>query len=270
MKQLIQVFRQFNYTQYEAQVYITLLQNGPQTGYEVSKMSGVPRSKVYNVLEKLTNRGAVVTAQGEKNVLYKAEPIQRLINLAKTSFNDCIQILERETKKYTYSFDDEQIWKIFDYPSILEKCKEMIDSAENELMIQIWMEELEGDIEELLLTKEKQNDFNLVTVLYDRKEKYHTELRQIYKHGFEVSKLREMGNRWITVVTDGKEMLHAAVHNFVSAEAIYTKNNNMVFFAREHVKHDAYCLRLIDILTEQIKQQFGEDMEGIRDVFVIP
>lgn len=158
----------------------------------------------------------------------------------------------------------------FDYPSILEKCKEMIDSAENELMIQIWMEELEGDIEELLLTKEKQNDFNLVTVLYDRKEKYHTELRQIYKHGFEVSKLREMGNRWITVVTDGKEMLHAAVHNFVSAEAIYTKNNNMVFFAREHVKHDAYCLRLIDILTEQIKQQFGEDMEGIRDVFVIP
>ncbi len=269
MERLIQVFRQFNYTESEVKVYITLLQNGPQTGYEVSKLSGVPRSKVYNILEMLINRGVVVTSQGNKTVIYRAEPVQRLINLIQASVEEGIQELQHEAKKYTYSFDDEQIWKISKYQSILDKCKEMISSAKRELMVQIWAPELTESVEGLLLEKEKEKELKLLVVLYDDEEKYRTSLKQIYRHGFEGDKMQETGYRWITIVVDEKEMLHASMHNTATAEAIYTRNANMVFFAKEYVKHDAYCLRLIDTLPEQIREQFGEDMEGIRDVFVI-
>ena len=37
----------------EAKVYLALLQNGGSSGYEASKQAGVPRSKIYNLLESL-------------------------------------------------------------------------------------------------------------------------------------------------------------------------------------------------------------------------
>ena len=45
---------------YEAKAYLALLTAGePMNGYEVAKVSGVPRSTVYETLGKLVARGAV-------------------------------------------------------------------------------------------------------------------------------------------------------------------------------------------------------------------
>ena len=44
-------------TDAEAKVYLTLLKNGSASGYEASKFSAVPRSKIYNVLESLVMKG---------------------------------------------------------------------------------------------------------------------------------------------------------------------------------------------------------------------
>lgn len=267
MEQMIQVLRRFNYTESEVKVYIALLQNGPNNGYEVSKLSGVPRSKVYNILEMLVNRGVVVTSQSSKNVIYRAEPVHRLISLIRSSVEESVQELEQEAAKFTHSFDDEQIWKLSEYQSIMDKCKEMISNAKSELMIQIWEPELIGDIERILLEKEKK--LKLLVILYDNSENYHTRLKQVYRHGFEEDKMHETGYRWITIIADGEEMLHASVHNTTSSEAIYTRNAPMVFFAKEYVRHDAYCLRLIDAFPEQVRKRFGENMEEIRNVFTI-
>ena len=48
---VIELLKNLQLTESEAKVYVALSQYGPQTGYEVSKTSGVPRSKVYNILE---------------------------------------------------------------------------------------------------------------------------------------------------------------------------------------------------------------------------
>lgn len=267
MERIIQVLRRFNYTESEAKVYMALLQNGPQTGYEVSKSSGVPRSKVYNILEMLVNRGVVVTTTGNKTLLYRAESINRLSSLIQTSVEEGIQELQLEAEKYTHAVDDEQIWKMSGYKCILDKCMEMIRLSKNELMIQIWQDELTEEMERLLL--EKENELKLLVILYDHKEQYHTRLKQVYKHGFEEDKLQETGCRWMTIVADGEEMLHASIRNATVAEATYTKNSSMVFFAKEYVNHDAYCIRMIDVIGEQVRERFGEDMEGVRDVFAI-
>lgn len=269
MERIIQVLRRFNYTETEAKVYMALLQNGIQTGYEVSKTSGVPRSKVYNALEMLVSRGVVVTTTGNKTVLYRAESIDRLSSLIQASVDEGIQELQQEAEKYTHAVDDEQIWKMTGYQCILDKCKEMIRSSEKNLMIQIWQEELTEEVEKLLLEKEDEENIKLLVILYDRKEQYHTKLKHVYKHGFEEDKLQETGCRWITVVTDEMEMLHASIRNSAVADAAYTKNASMVFFAKEYVQHDAYAIRMIDLIGEQVRERFGEDMEGVRDVFAI-
>ncbi len=267
MEKVIQVLKRFNFTESEAKAYMALLQNGPQTGYEVSKLSGVPRSKIYNVMELLVNRGVVVTTTGSKTILYRAESIERLSSLVQTSVENNIQELKEVASVFLHPTDDEQIWKMSEYYCILDKCKEMISHCEKELMVQLWQEELTPEIEALLIEKEKT--IKVLVILYDNKGQYNTKLNQVYRHGFEQDRLSETGCRWLTIVADGKEMLHASIRNENIAEAAYTKNASMVFFAKEYVRHDAYCIRMIDVVERPLKDNFGEDLEGIRNVFAI-
>lgn len=266
MNKMIEVLKRFDFTESEAKVYITLLQNGSCTGYEASKLSGVPRSKIYNILEILINRGALVTSDGEKTILYRAEPISRLKNLIKINVEDSLKELEKEALRFQSPKDDERIWHLSDYKSIINKCLEMVQQAKNKVLVQIWIDDLDDRLAECL--NQKMDEMNSVlVVLYDYSEKYRTNLKKFYRHGFEKEKMSDIGHRWITITCDGKEMIYALIRNSMVSEAIYTKNESMIFFADEYIYHDAYCLRLIERFGAQVKKEFGEDMGGIRDIF---
>ena len=51
----------------EAKVYVTLLQNKALNGYEIAKLSGVSRSLVYDVIERLLNKGFIIKSEGAIN-----------------------------------------------------------------------------------------------------------------------------------------------------------------------------------------------------------
>lgn len=267
MERMIEILKKFDYTESEAKVYISLLNNGMQSGYEVSKTSGVPRSRVYNTLEKLVNRGIVMTCPDNKTTLYKAEPVSRIGDLIQANVTNGIQELTLEAEKFQQPIHDEQMWNLSGYQSILTKVKEMIQEARSELMIQIWSEELIPEIEQILLEKEK--NIQVLVILYDPYKLYETNLKQVYEHGFEDRSLQEVGSRWITVVADQKQMIYATIYNSENASASFTHNRNMVFFAKEYVTHDAYCLRLIRSLSNEVAEAFGSHMEGVRDIFTI-
>ena len=266
MEKIINLLKRFDFTESEAKVYITLLQNGPCTGYEASKLSGVPRSKIYNILEILTTRGALVTSDGEKTTLYRAEPINRLKNLIKSNIDDSLKELEEEALRFERPKDDEKIWHLADYKSIMNKCLEMILDAKSQVLVQIWIDDLDDRLAECLNQKMNEIDQVLV-ILYDSSYKYETKLKKFYRHGFEREKMRDFGQRWITITCDRKEMAYAHFRSSMASEAIYTKNESMIFFANEYIYHDAYCLKLIESFGDQVRREFGEDMRGIRDIF---
>lgn len=266
MEKMINLLRRFNFNESEAKVYITLLQSGPCTGYEASKLSGVPRSKIYNILEILTNRGVLVKSDGEKSTLWRAEPINHLKNLIKSSMEDSLKELDEEAQKFESPKEDEKIWHLFDYKSIINKCLEMIQQAKSKVLVQIWIDDLDDRLTECLNEKIYEMKQVLI-ILYDSSEKYNTQLKKFYPHGFEEEKMRDFGHRWITITCDGKEMTYALIRNSMVSEAIYTKNESMIFFADEYIYHDAYCLRLIERFGDQIRKEFGEDMGGVRDIF---
>ena len=49
--------------EYEARAYCALLAQSPANGYQISVHSGVPRAKVYEVLDRLVFRGAAVRVE---------------------------------------------------------------------------------------------------------------------------------------------------------------------------------------------------------------
>ncbi len=266
MDTLINLLKNYGFTESESKTYISLLQSGAKTGYEISKMSGVPRSKIYNVLESLSNRGVIMMTHEGKSIVYVALPVNELISLLRDRSEDSLQKIEKQLTRFDYELNGEQIWQIRGYDSIITKCLQMISIAKEQILMQIWARDLSPQIEAALVNKEKEIDRVLV-VLYDMDGRYKTKIKHHYKHGFEIEKLAEMGGQWITLAIDNRQMLYATLKNTSVAEGIVTKNQAMVFFAAEYVIHDAYSLRLIEALGDDVKSVFGDDMGGVRDVF---
>ena len=63
----------------EATIYVTLLRNGPLTGYELARASGVARPNVYGVLQKLEERGAVSRLDERPGTRYAPLPFAELL-----------------------------------------------------------------------------------------------------------------------------------------------------------------------------------------------
>jgi len=248
MEKLISLLKHFNFTESESKIYIALLQNGPRSGYEVSKISGVPRSKVYNILEILIQKGAVIVAHVEKSSLYKAESVECVINNLKKQNEDILSELESELIHFDEKVDNEQIWQVKGYSNLLSKCVSMIRNSQEQVLIQVWKEDLSQELEDVLY--KKQEELGKVLVIL-----------------FEENKLSDTGGRWITITIDSKEMFYATIKNEKIAEGIYTSNASMVFFANEYIKHDAYCIKLIERMSDEEKRSFGANMLGVRDLF---
>jgi sugar-specific transcriptional regulator TrmB len=264
MEKIISLLKQFGFTENDAKVYIALLKNGECTGYEASKLSGVPRSKVYGDIERLINRGAIEICGGDKTPLYRAQPVERLTMSIRNHTDDLLTELRDEAGKYSSPRDDEKLWQIEEYDSIIAKALEMIEGAESQISIQIWMEDLDSRIEDALNRKFEEID-DMLVVLYDITGRYECGLKKFYKHGFEYRRLQDVGHRWLTLACDRSEVLYSSVTNRDAAEAMYTRNRSMVFFADEYVYHDAACLRLIDRLRPEITKEFG-DVNEVLDV----
>lgn len=258
------ILRQFGFTESEMKVYLALLQNGHCTGYEVSKHSGVARSKVYGVLDSLHRKGAVEKAlNSDKNNLYKAVQAKKMRKILSKKMQLSLDEFERQTEQYETPKDYQQMWVIQDYSATMAEALEIIENAREELLIQIWCPELQGDIEKALLGKEKEG-VDVLTILYDMEQRYHTSLINVYQHGFEREKISDNGASWFTIVADRKAMLHTSLINEKNVQGVYTQNKSMVYFAREYVLHDAYCLKLLNEV-KMLNPDF--DVKEIRHVF---
>jgi hypothetical protein len=66
---VLAILQELSFTEYEAKAYLALLEKAPLSGYAVSLNSGVPRSKIYEVLGGMVARGDVMISQ-EDTPLY--------------------------------------------------------------------------------------------------------------------------------------------------------------------------------------------------------
>jgi HTH-type transcriptional regulator, sugar sensing transcriptional regulator len=69
----INLLTEFGLTRLEATLYLSLLSEGDQNGYELAKRTGISRSNAYTGLAGLVEKGAAWTLEGE-TIRYRAVP----------------------------------------------------------------------------------------------------------------------------------------------------------------------------------------------------
>jgi len=97
--QIIEDMKTLGFSEYEAKAYLKLLEEYPVNGYTVSKNSGIPRSRIYEVLESLKDKQIVFEQKKEKSTLYHPLDPKLLVKKFKKHFNEVLDNLNDYTKR---------------------------------------------------------------------------------------------------------------------------------------------------------------------------
>ena len=251
-------------TEAEAKVYLALLKNGSGSGYEASKQAGVPRSKIYNMLESLVTKGFVLYTGAESGNRYAAVAMEEISRRLMRETEDTLEELKEDLRDYENTTDLEHIWHIREYKNVFAKCREVIMRTKRELLVQIWEEDLPQIEAEL---KELEDQGIRVGLVYFSKEDRELSFRNYCRHGMLDDKREEMGGRFVTLVSDLEEAVFGQIVEEHTAEVIWTKSKPMVAMAAECVRHDFYFYKSAGVLKEEMQEKLGDDFSGVRKIF---
>ena len=141
----------FNLNIYETKVWLALLSKGIASAGEVAELSGVPRSRTYDVLESLEKRGFAITKIG-KPVKYIAvkptEVIEKIKSRTMSEAQDKVQSLSnlKETQEYVelQQLHNSGIAPIKPHElsgslrgrsNIISRIRELVENASKEVLI---------------------------------------------------------------------------------------------------------------------------------------
>jgi len=130
-------------TSYEIRTFSSLLKGGELTASDLSQKSGVPYSKIYEVLGTLEEKGWVGSDDSRPTKYFAKSPATALETTKQKKDSDFKEnqniILNELIPLYEKSGTSERpdIWVLSGTVNIVSKVLEMIDSCKNEVMIAI-------------------------------------------------------------------------------------------------------------------------------------
>jgi sugar-specific transcriptional regulator TrmB len=131
------------FTENEAKVYVALLTENPLTAYESAKRAAVPTSKVYEVIARLLERGAVFEVDASEKKRYIPLPPDELIVSHRTRVETTLDELREGLNNIALSKDLTFIRTIHDYGYLIDKAKRIVESATATLLVSICPREME-------------------------------------------------------------------------------------------------------------------------------
>jgi sugar-specific transcriptional regulator TrmB len=136
--------RDSGFTQYEADAYLVLVEQGAMSAMEVAQASGVPKSRVYDVLRDLEGRGLVETYQ-QSNLRARAlDPESVVSDLRERAdqFRETADELEERWEQPDIGDYDVTLVKRQD--TVIERARTFIRSAENEVQLAVSIEQFDA------------------------------------------------------------------------------------------------------------------------------
>ena len=242
-EQAITALENLGFSTYEARAYLGLLQESPINGYRLSKITGIPRSRIYETLERLTNRGYAVSYQAQP-VEYAPLGINELQMQLKEQFNDRLSTLEVELERVATTDRSENLWNLRGREAIINRSRGMIAQAEQSVYLVAWAETLQA-LKADLETAVSRGIRIVIISCGDTEAMPGTH----YCHAFEEDIVQiEAGS--INLVVDGQEALIGTTLPPDNCQAFWSHNAGLIFITEEYIRHEVYLHKII--------VQFGE------------
>ena len=225
---LIDKLMLFGLTRQEASIYLCLAANGEMSGYEVSKITGISRSNVYNALARLVEEGAAYLLEGSTNkytAVLVEEFCQNKIRLLQQTKEELVRKMPRAEK------DSQGYITISGHKHIMDKIHYMLASVEQRVYLSMpveYLEQFRAEIQLLLkkglkvvlLVKEKVDFFGAILYITDKEEQQ------------------------IRLIVDSEYVLTGDMTGSASDTCLYCGQRNFVNVFKESMKNE---IRLIEL-----------------------
>ncbi|WP_281658426.1 helix-turn-helix domain-containing protein [Halobacillus sp. Cin3] len=239
------MLQNFGFTQYESQVYEVLSSSDQALdAATVVKYSHVPKSKVYEVLQRLEEKGLILTSFHEKKKLYTALPIEMTIKKLTAEFEDHIEQLRNHKSEIPDA--DERVWTLKNNHSIHVLMENLIEKAANEILLTGWNDELTPFVDLLERKQAEGIHVELLSVgeIPVGELDPHTLVPDERHQGLERHKL---------LIIDGREVLFAGMERD-QFQGVHTLSKPLVKFFTEFFYHDVALLEITKKHHETLKK----------------
>ena len=129
---LIERLQALGFSQYEARAYCALLQKSPANGHEVAKTAGIPTSKVYETLERLRTKGAVLVQRSEPT-LWAPVPHRDLLGRLRQDMESTFSAVEQGLAQLGYEQDTALTWSLSGRGHVVDSMRRAIERARERL-----------------------------------------------------------------------------------------------------------------------------------------
>jgi sugar-specific transcriptional regulator TrmB len=245
---------EIGFSEYEAKAYVALLRENPATGYQLAKLSGVPRSMIYEALGKLVARGAAMTLRKSGSVQYAPVPADEFLDQLMREQQDLVASLKEDLAHLTVVPDLDYVWNIEGQENILAKAQEMIDQAHETVYLALIPDifpELKPGLQEAL-------DRGVRVAIYTIGDLDFPGGQVIVSLMSEEAASRVEGFGLILVI-DEEEVLISEMLTGLEARASWTGNSLFVFIAEHHLRTDPYLPQVLACLGEQAFEIIREE-----------
>ena len=139
MDENIPILKGMGLTMYEAQAYVTLTSLISSSASEVSEKSGIPRSKIYDVLKGLVSKNFVDVEDGRPLTYHVKSPVEVLGREKERIDSEIDDTISRLTNIYENGMNQVQapIWRIYGVDNIIDKELEIIKRSKASVNMRI-------------------------------------------------------------------------------------------------------------------------------------
>ncbi|MBP1965107.1 TrmB family transcriptional regulator [Paenibacillus aceris] len=138
--------KNLGFTELEAKCLHVLAECGTQTGYEIAKELGVSRSNVYSALQKLAEKGAVLTSHGEPTH-YQSVPIEEIGERVEAELQASIRYVKEHMPKQ--DAHRSEYFSLEGDVKVLDRIRTELRKAKEEALCDLWAQEAQLLKEEL-------------------------------------------------------------------------------------------------------------------------
>ena len=248
MADAIALLQELGFSEYEARAYQALLQHNPVTGYELAKVSGIPRANIYLVLQKLEERGAVVRMESGDSSRYQPVEPEQLLDAIAHHFEHTVDAVKQTLQSLNRPVEDGYVWHIQGYDHLLSHARTVIKGTADQLLVALWPDEARALADDFAAAETRKVEITTLCLAACAQECGGCRGR-IFRNNV----IDTQDSRWLMLVPDQETVLVGEIPTRGEASTVRSRQRLLVNMTAWFIRHSIALAALLQDMGEQIE-----------------
>ncbi|WDP87586.1 MAG: TrmB family transcriptional regulator [Desulfobacter sp.] len=260
--QMMEDMKVLGFSAYECRAYLALLEEFPVNGYALSKASGIPRSRIYEVLKNLIAKQMVFEQDKGKTRVYTPVEPEIFLKKLKARYNEIFDGLSKYAATlYHEPKQDDKLVVIQGRENIIGFLKVLINGAQKRVAVSIWDEELSA------LTREMDDALNrgvrLRGIYFGTADVY----QDLVPHRRIERYMAEKKNRYLSVIIDHSHVVSGIVSRGENSKVTWSRDEGFIEVSEDYIAHDLVVNLYSSSLDKKAYKKFEAFADSVHDHF---